>query len=88
MRLTQGYNEIVKMIMTFPSAQKLVQKAGQVFSESQQVQVKIDHSKGFWKGDERQLGIVGISDADKKFHPNVICIQKPEDGMEALQSWA
>jgi hypothetical protein len=81
MRLTQGYNEIVKMIMTFPSAQKLVQKAGQVFSESQQVQVKIDHSKGFWKGDERQLGIVGISDADKKFHPNVICIQKSEDGM-------
>jgi hypothetical protein len=69
------------MIMTFPSAQKLVQKAGQVFSESQQVQVKIDHSKGFWKGDERQLGIVGISDADKKFHPNVICIQKSEDGM-------
>lgn len=78
---TEGYNEIVEIIVTFPSARELVQKAGQVFAESQQVQVKIDYSKGFWKGDERQLGIVRISDADKKFHPVAICVQKSEDGM-------
>jgi hypothetical protein len=56
-----------------------MQKASQLFAELGRVQVEIDYSKGFWKSDEPQLGMVGISDADKKFHPVAIGVQKSED---------
>jgi hypothetical protein len=66
-----------------------MQKASQLFAELGRVQVEIDYSKGFWKSDEPQLGMVGISDADKKFHPVAIGVQKSEDGTgrDVLQSW-
>mmetsp|Transcript_28580 Transcript_28580/g.51760 ORF Transcript_28580/g.51760 Transcript_28580/m.51760 type:complete len:169 (-) Transcript_28580:125-631(-) len=57
-----------------------MQKASQLFAGLGRVQVEIDYSKGFWKSDEPQLGMVGISDADKKFHPVAIGVQKSENG--------
>lgn len=53
------------------------------------MQVEFDYLKGFWKSDEPPLGMAGISDADKKFHPVAIGVQKSEDGTgrDVLQSW-
>jgi len=48
--------------------------------DTREVQLEIDYSKGFWKGNLRQLGMVGVSDADRRFHPLLISIQKSEDG--------
>lgn len=80
---------IVEIIVTFPSARGVMQKASQLFAGLGRVQVEFDYLKGFWKSDEPPLGMAGISDADKKFHPVAIGVQKSEDGTgrDVLQSW-
>jgi hypothetical protein len=69
-----GLEDRSEIIVTFPSALKTLKKAPLLW-QTGLIQQEIDYSKGFWKGDWRQLGMVGISDANRTFHPLVISIQ-------------
>jgi hypothetical protein len=48
-----------------------------------QVQLEIDYSKGYWKNNLRQLGQVGVSDANRKYHPIAFGVQALEDGQRS-----
>jgi hypothetical protein len=44
------------------------------------VQQEADYAQGFWVGNLRQLGMVGIRDANRILHPIIVAIHKYEDG--------
>jgi hypothetical protein len=71
-------NDWSEIIVTFPSTRAALQKASSLWGTGH-VQQEADYAKGLWVDNLRQVGMVGISDADRKFHPTVIAIQKSED---------
>jgi hypothetical protein len=75
--LDDDWSEIV---VTVPSARAALQKAPSLWGTGH-VQQEADYSQGFWVGNLRQLGMVGISDADRKFHTTVLTIQKSENAL-------
>jgi len=74
-----GLQDWSKIIVTFPSALKVLPNL-KLLWQTGQIQLETDYSKGFWKGNVRQIGQVGISDANKVYHPIIFGIQRSEDG--------
>ena len=74
-----GVDDWSEIIVTVPSARPALEQAPSLWGTGR-VQQEADYSQGFWLQNLRQLGMVGISDADRKFHVTVIGIQKSEDG--------
>jgi hypothetical protein len=76
---TTGLQDWTKIIVTFPSAIWALNAMPELWGTGQ-VQLEIDYSKGYWKNNLRQLGQVGVSDANRKYYPIAFGIQALEDG--------
>jgi hypothetical protein len=76
---TTGLQDWTKIIVTFPSTISALKAMPELWGTGQ-VQLKIDYSKGYWKNNLRQLGQVGVSDANRKYHPIAFGVQALEDG--------
>lgn len=74
-----GSRDWSKITFAFPSARNTLSSLSSLWGTGQ-VQLEIDYSVGLWKDDELQEGMVGVSDADRVFHPIIFSIQRSEDG--------